>query len=129
MTDESNVRGIADMDETDRLISSRKVEGTAVFDRAGDRLGAIDSFMVDKRTGKVEYAILSFGGFIGIGEDHYPVPWDMLTYDTDQGGYVTDITHLHLANAPRYGRGEEPAFDRDYGTQVYGAYGMIYPNH
>ena len=74
--------GSAETDETDRLIASNKVEGTAVYNRQGERLGSIYNFMVDKRSGQVEYAVLSFGGFLGIGEDYYPLPWKALTYDT-----------------------------------------------
>lgn len=99
-------------DETNRLIASNKVEGTAVYDRNGNRLGSVYNFMVDKRAGRVEYAVMSFGGFLGIGEEYHPLPWDQLTYDTDQGGYVVDLTKERLEGAPRYRAGEEPAFDR-----------------
>ena len=61
-------------EETDRLIASDKVEGTAVYNRQGERLGSIHNFMVDKRLGHVECAILSFGGFLGIGDSYYPLP-------------------------------------------------------
>src|SRR3546814_1850534 len=76
------------MEESDRLIASNKVEGTAVYNRKGDRLGSVYNFMVDKRSGKIEYAVMSFGGFLGIGERYHPLPWSLLTYDTTQGGYL-----------------------------------------
>ena len=57
-------------DETRELIASNKVEGTAVYDLDGERLGTITNFMVDKRSGKAEYAVMQFGGFLGIGADH-----------------------------------------------------------
>lgn len=113
-------------DETNRLIASNKVEGTAVYNRAGDRLGTVYNFMVDKRSGQVEYAVMSFGGFLGIGEEYSPLPWDQLTYDTDQGGYVVDLTKEVLQGGPRYKTGQEPTFDRDYGREVYGYYGSPY---
>src|SRR5262245_31424834 len=69
-------------DETDRLIASDKVEGTAVYNANGERLGSVCNFMVDKRSGQAEYAVMSFGGFLGIGDDYYPLPWKSLTYDT-----------------------------------------------
>lgn len=115
------------IDETDRLIASNKVEGTAVFNRGGDRLGSVYNFMVDKRSGQVEYAVMSFGGFLGIGEDYHPLPWNQLSYDTEQGGYVVDLTREVLEGGPRYRAGEEPTFDRDYGREVYGYYGVNYP--
>jgi sporulation protein YlmC with PRC-barrel domain len=113
-------------DETDRLIASDKVEGTAVYNRAGERLGSISNFMVDKRSGKVEYAVLSFGGFLGIGSDQYPLPWDILHYDTHQGGYVIDMAKDVLEKAPRFSHERQPTFDRAYGEQVYGYYNVPY---
>ena len=114
-------------DETDRLIASNKVEGTAVYNREGEKLGSIYNFMVDKRAGKVEYAVLQFGGLFGIGSDYYPLPWDVLTYDTRQGGYVVALDRAMLEKAPRYSGDAQPAFDRNYGRDVYGYYGVDYP--
>lgn len=115
------------IDETTRLIASNKVEGTAVYNRDGEKLGSVYNFMVDKRSGKAEYAVLSFGGLFGLGGDYYPLPWDLLTYDTGKGGYVVDIDKSLLERAPRYRQSEEPAFDRDYGRGIYSYYGMNYP--
>jgi len=113
-------------DETENLISSEKVEGTAVYAADGDKIGTIRHFMVGKRNGQVEYAVMSCGGFLGMGEEYRPVPWDALTYDTDQGGYVIGTDKDRLADAPSYDRGQEPAFDRDYGTAVHSYYGTTY---
>ncbi len=105
-------------DETKRLISSSKVAGTAVYDRAGDQLGTVDSFMVDKVSGQVAYAVMAFGGFLGLGESHHPLPWRALTYDVRLGGYVVDIDRDKLASAPRHGAGEDPFADDEYGARV-----------
>ena len=64
--------------------------------------------------------------FLGMGEDYHPLPWDQLTYDTDKGGYVVNLTKEQLEGAPRYSAGNEPTFDRAYGQQVYGYYGSSY---
>ena len=114
-------------DETSRLIASNKVEGTAVYNRDREKLGSIYNFMVTKREGRVEYAALQYGGLFGLGSDYYPLPWDVLTYDTEQGGYVVDLDKKVLEQAPRYGADSEPTFDRDYGREVYGYYGINYP--
>lgn len=114
-------------DETSRLIASNKVEGTNVYNREREKLGSIYNFMVDKESGEVEYAVLQFGGLFGLGSDYYPLPWDVLTYDTEQGGYVVALDKAMLEKAPRYTRDAEPAFDRDYGREVYGYYGINYP--
>jgi sporulation protein YlmC with PRC-barrel domain len=114
-------------DETMSLIASDKVEGTAVFNRAGEKLGSIHNFMVNKQTGQVEYAVLSFGGVLGMGTDFYPLPWDTLTYDTAQGGYLVDIDKEMLKGAPHYAATSQPNYDRAYGEEVYGHYGLNYP--
>ena len=113
-------------DETSELIASDKVEGTDVYDMQGESLGKIENFMVNKRSGKVEYAVLQFGGVLGIGSDYYPLPWDKLTYDNDKNGYVVDIDKSTLEKAPRYSD-QEPVYDRAYGQRVYGYYGVNYP--
>jgi hypothetical protein len=95
-------------DETSSLISSDKVEGTAVYDRGGEKLGSIHSVMIDKISGKAAYAVMSFG----------------LTYDTGQGGYVVDLDYRKLEGAPTYGASETPDWsDRHWGQQVHDYYG------
>lgn len=111
--------------ETAGLIGSDKVEGTAVYRSNGDRVGTIDRLMIDKLSGKVAYAVMSFGGFLGIGDDHYPVPWSLLTYSTDLGGYEVNISDAQLRGAPRFNRGEEwDRYDRDRETALYSYYGV-----
>jgi sporulation protein YlmC with PRC-barrel domain len=111
-------------EETDRLIASDKVEGTAVYNRQGERLGSIHNFMVDKRSGKVEYAILSFGGFLGIGDSYYPLPWKSLNYDTSLSGYVIDLDKGRLEGAPSYERSDSPDWgDPDYSRRIDDFYG------
>ena len=84
------------IEETDRLIASDKVEGTAVYNRQSERLGTVHNFMVDKSTGQVAYAVMSFGGFLGMGESYHPLPWRVLKYDTRQGGFVIDLDRSRL---------------------------------
>lgn len=115
-------------DETTDLIASNKVEGTAVYDNNQERLGTIYNVMIDKVEGQVEYAVLSFGGLFGLGTNYYPIPWEMLEYDTDLGGYVVDIDKQKLEGAPSYSAENQPVFDREYGTQVHDYYGVEYPH-
>ena len=89
--------------ETGNLIGSDKVEGTAVYGADDQKIGSIERVMIDKISGKVSYAVLSFGGFLGVGDEHYPLPWQSLKYDTGLGGYRTGITQQQLERAPKYG--------------------------
>jgi sporulation protein YlmC with PRC-barrel domain len=86
------------------LIESDRVEGTAVYDRSGNRIGTIKRVMLEKMSGRVAYAVMSFGGFFGIGADEYAVPWGMLDYDTNLEGYRTNLTAEQLRNAPTFSR-------------------------
>ena len=105
-------------------ISSSKVTGTAVYNANGDKLGSIDDIMIDKLSGKVRYAALEFGGFLGIGTNRYPVPWGLLEYNTERGGYVVPLDKDTLDGAPRYEQDRRPDYDDEYGRTVYDYYGV-----
>ena len=93
---------VMDVRETGNLIGSDKVEGTAVYGADDNKIGSIERVMIDKISGRVSYAVLGFGGFLGLGNDHYPLPWQSLKYDTRLGGYRTGITEDQLRGAPKY---------------------------
>jgi hypothetical protein len=84
------------------LISSEDVEGTTVYDPSGNKVGEIDHLMIDKLSGNVRYAIMSFGGFLGLGHSHYPLPWSAFRYDTKLEGYVANVTEQQLRDAPEF---------------------------
>ncbi|MGE0716886.1 MAG: PRC-barrel domain-containing protein [Alphaproteobacteria bacterium] len=110
-------------DESGSLISADKVEGTSVYNRSGDHLGSIRTVMIDKPTGKVAYAVMSFGGFLGIGEKYHPLPWGILRYDRGHSGYVVDLDKKTLEDAPSYGASDTPDYDdRAWGRQVHDYY-------
>lgn len=81
-----------DLHESHVLIASDKVVGTTVYDMSGEHIGSIERIILEKRGGRVSYAVMSFGGFLGMGHDHYPLPWDMLHYNEDPDGFQVDIT-------------------------------------
>lgn len=115
--DPTSGEGVA-TDETPRLIASDKVEGTPVYDGTGRHLGIVHNFMVDKVSGQVAYAVLSFGGFLGFGEAYHPLPWNALTYSVELGGYVVDIDPADLEGAPTQGPGEDPFSDPRFGGRL-----------
>ena len=107
------------------LISGDKVDGTAVYNAAGERLGDVHDVMIDKVSGRVAYAIMSFGGFLGIGEKYHPLPWNALKYDVELGGYVVNLTREQLEGGPVYDDTDEPRWgDRDYERGVHDYYGL-----
>jgi hypothetical protein len=108
--------------ETTSLIGSDKVDGTAVYGADGEKIGSIQRVMIDKLSGKVAYAVMSFGGFLGMGEDYYPVPWSTLTYDTNLGGYRVNLTNDQLQNAPKYSSSTDWNWNRDNDRRVYEHY-------
>jgi hypothetical protein len=108
------------------VISSDRVEGTKVYNTAGEKLGSIDYLVIGKRSGQVRYAVLEFGGFLGMGTDRYPLPWGLLKYDTDKDGYVVPLDKAALEGAPRYASDTRPAYDDDYGHEVYDFYGVAW---
>ncbi len=112
-----SAEGVA-IDETTRLIASNKVEGTAVYNQEGEHLGSVYNFMVDKVSGQVAYAVMSFGGFLGLGDSYHPLPWKALRYDIKLGGYVVDLDRDRLAGAPSYRGGEDPFADPAFGPKL-----------
>ena len=119
--------GSVEMDETTDLIASNKVEGTAVYNHQVEHLGEVYNFMVGKRSGRVAYAVMSFGGFLGIGQRYHALPWNVLTYDTSHGGYVIDATKDRLLSAPSYQISEDPLTRPEHLRQVreYWATGQL----
>lgn len=107
-----------DNDETMRLISSAKVEGTKVVDRDGTAVGTIQSMMIDKYTGRVAYAILSFGGTFGLGGTLFPLPWGSLDYDVEADAYMLALTKDQLNNAPKFEARDTPEFDAPYRQRI-----------
>jgi len=109
---------------TNDVISSDKVEGTNVYNLAGEKLGSVDDLMINKHSGQVLYAVLEFGGFLGLGTDRYPLPWNMLKYDTVKDGYVVPLDKAKLDKAPRYAENDLPAYTPEYGKKVDSFYGL-----
>src|SRR5262245_32255841 len=101
----STVQPVSDARETTRLISSEKVTGSKVENTKGDRLGHIEEIMIDKVSGKVGYAVLNYGSFLGMGGKLFALPWDILKYDTRQDAYVIGIPEERLKNAPSFESG------------------------
>ena len=116
-------RDATSLENNSNLIESDRVEGTPVYRSNGDRVGHIERIMIEKVSGKATYAIMHFGGFLGIGEDAYPLPWSLLTYNPDLGGYEVNVTDEQLKSAPSY-EGRADWAGRDYEKRVSDYYGV-----
>ena len=108
------------------LISSDNVQGTNVYGVDNDSIGEIDHLMIDKPSGRVVYAVMSFGGFMGLGHSHYPVPWGALKYDTSLGGYRTGITEAQLKDSPEFTEDSISNPNRDWEKKTHDYYGAPY---
>jgi hypothetical protein len=111
-----------DTRETTSLIGSDKVDGTAVYGADQQKIGSIERVMIDKVSGKVAFAVLTFGGFLGMGEDFYPLPWSTLRYDTNLGGYRTNLTKDQLDKAPKYSESQGWNWNRENESRIYSHY-------
>jgi len=109
--------------DTPTLIASDRVEGTRVYGADGKHIGSIERLILGKQDGRVAYAVLSFGGFLGIGHDHYPLPWAKLSYDTQLDGYRIDLTKEQIEGAPSYADDDDTWYN-DNGRRVYDYYGV-----
>ncbi len=105
------------------LVSAGTIRGTPVYNTDGEALGSVDDIMLDTETGRVAYALMSFGGFLGIGERYHPLPWKVLKYDRNRRGYVVPLTRAMLVDAPTYGREDAPHWDeRSYEERIHDYY-------
>ena len=112
-----------------RLILGSRVNGTPVYNRGGEAIGHIDDLSIERASGRVVYAIMSFGGFLGIGEKFHPIPWSLLEYDLERGGYVVPLDKSELNGAPHYERDELVALGGPshllHGERIYDYYGAF----
>ena len=104
------------------LISSENVQGTNVYSRDGTKIGEVDHLMIDKPTGRVPYAVLSFGGFLGLAHSHYPLPWGALRYNKALGGFETNVTEAQLKDSPDFS--DDAWASRDWEQRVHSHYGV-----
>lgn len=109
------------------LVPAERVNGTRVYNRAGEKLGSVEDIAIDKVSGQVAYAILGFGGILGLGERYFPVPWSVLRYDINREGYVIPCDKDKLDDAPSFETEDLAGWDDSDVRQgihdYYGPYG------
>lgn len=106
------------------LVGSDRVQGTRVYRPSGEKIGHIERIMIDKRTGQTAYAVMNFGGFLGLGEESYPLPWSLLKYSPTLGGYEVDLTDAQLKDAPKLRQDENLDLGERDDDRIYEYYGV-----
>lgn len=113
--------------ETASLIAASKVSGSDVYGTKDEKIGAIYDVMIDKASGQVAYAVLSFGEIPSLGEKYHPLPWSQLAYNDVLGGYALNLTKDSLAGAPTFNNGQSPDWSAGYRGQIDEYYALIPP--
>ncbi len=106
------------------LMGADTLIGTDVYNEQSENLGDIKEIMLDMRTGRVEYAVLSFGGFLGMGEKLFAVPWSALKQDADRKCFVLNVDKARLESAPGFDKDNWPNMvDPTWATTIHNYYG------
>jgi sporulation protein YlmC with PRC-barrel domain len=107
-----------------RVLAASTLAGDAVRNSAGDDLGNVDEIMIDIPSGKVAYAVLSFGGVLGMGNKLFAVPWSALTVDEDEKCFILDVDKETLESAPGFDKDNWPDMaNNTWGSEVFRHYG------
>jgi sporulation protein YlmC with PRC-barrel domain len=107
-----------------RVLSASTLAGDSVKNAAGEDLGKVDELMIDIPSGRVAYAVLSFGGFLRMGNKLFAVPWGALTVDEDRKCFILDVDKAKLENAPGFDKDNWPDMaDTAWGSQIHSYYG------
>ena len=101
-----------------KLVANGDLSSLSLYDRAGDKLGAIKDVYIDKITGQIEFVVGATGGFLGVGEKFHPLPWRELTYRAEPEGYMASFTKRELADAPSYDKEQLSSAHYGWGDAV-----------
>src|SRR5687768_15434251 len=106
-----------------RVLSASTLTGDAVKNTDGEKLGDIKDIMIDVESGRVAYAVLSFGGFLGLGDKLFAIPWSALRLRTEDHSFVLNVNKETLKAAPGFDKDHWPDFaDRTWGTSIHEYY-------
>jgi sporulation protein YlmC with PRC-barrel domain len=107
-----------------RVMSASTLTGDKVVNAAGEDLGKVQDIMIDTPTGRVAYAVLSFGGFLGMGDKLFAIPWDRFALDEDNKQFVLNVDRATLEKAPGFDKDNWPDMaDPSWGSRIYSYYG------
>ncbi|HYC48475.1 MAG TPA: PRC-barrel domain-containing protein [Burkholderiales bacterium] len=105
------------------IMAASSFDGETVVNRQGETVGEIEEIMLDVRSGRIAYAVMAVGGFLGVGEKYFAVPWRAFTMDTDNKTFILDVDKTRLENAPGFDPDHWPSMaDESWATQVHTYY-------
>ena len=108
-----------------RVMSASSLIGDRVKNKAGEDIGKVKELMIDVPSGRVAYAVLSFGGVLGLGDKLFAIPWNALTLDEDEKQFILNVDKKTLENAPGFDDNNWPDMaDPGWGTKIYSYYGV-----
>ena len=126
MQDQSKIKNTDPDKKYRRVLAASTLAGDQVQNSAGEDLGKVDEIMIDIPAGKVAYAVLSFGGFLGMGNKLFAVPWSALRLDEDKKHFILDVDKEKLENAPGFDKDNWPDMaDTSWGTRIFSYYGAV----
>jgi len=126
MEDQSKIKKTDPDKKYRRVLAASTLAGDQVQNSAGEDLGRVDEIMIDIPAGKVAYAVLSFGGFLGMGNKLFAVPWAALRLDEDKKHFILDIDKKKLENAPGFDKDNWPDMaDTSWGARIFSYYGAV----
>ena len=126
MQDQSKIQKTDPDNKYRRVLAASTLAGDQVQNSAGEDLGTVDEIMIDIPAGKVAYAVLSFGGFLGMGNKLFAVPWSALRVDEDKKHFILDVDKKKLENAPGFDKDNWPDMaDTSWGTRIFSYYGAV----
>lgn len=106
------------------VLSAGTLKGDDVRNASGEDLGKIEEIMIDVSSGRVAYAVLSFGGFLGMGDKLFAIPWEALRLDQEHERFILNVDKEVLEDAPGFEKNQWPEFaDRTWGAGIYDHYG------
>lgn len=112
------------------ILSATSIVGDDVKNAQGENLGDIKDLMIDVNSGNIEYAVLSFGGFLGMGDKYFAVPWESFSVDLNHKCLVLNVDKETLKDAPGFDKDEWPNFaDASFRNSIYGHYGINTRKH
>jgi sporulation protein YlmC with PRC-barrel domain len=109
------------------ILSAGTITGDEIHNPSGEKLGELKEIMLDLNSGRVAYAVLSFGGFLGLGDKLFAIPWEMLTLNSEDHAFVLDINKETLENAPGFDKDSWPNladYESGWLQDVYDFYGF-----